>query len=115
VKIRDLEKELAEVKDSLQKESDEHNTLRIAVRAVYDDLELAPMQVTSLLTVRATRIIDRACEIARDALCLSVHQLFTIARSHYENIDLAMMSQGFVPGYFDVELEQIEHEVVPLA
>jgi hypothetical protein len=30
VKSRDLEKELAEV-DSLQKESDEHDTLRIAV------------------------------------------------------------------------------------
>jgi hypothetical protein len=38
-----------------------------------------------------------------------------IAHSHYENIDLAMMSQGFMPGYFDAELEQIEHEVVPLA
>jgi hypothetical protein len=38
-----------------------------------------------------------------------------IAHSHYENIDLAMMCQGFAPGYFDAELEQIEHEVVPLA
>jgi hypothetical protein len=46
VKIRDLEKELAEVKDSLQKESDEHNTLRIAVGAVCDDLELAPVMRT---------------------------------------------------------------------
>jgi hypothetical protein len=105
VKSHDLEKELAEVKDSLQKESDEHDTLRIAVEVVYDDLELAPMQVMSSLTVRATRITDRACEIAMDLLCLSVRQLFMIARSHYENIDLAMMSQGFAPSYFDAELE----------
>jgi hypothetical protein len=82
---------------------------------VCDDLELAPMQVMSSLTVRATRITDRACEIAMDVLCLSVRQLFTIARSHYENIDLATMSQGFAPSYFDAELEQIKHEVVPLA
>ena len=38
-----------------------------------------------------------------------------IARSHYENIDLATMSQGFTPGYFDAELEDIEKEVAPLA
>jgi hypothetical protein len=41
VKIRDLEKELAKVRDSLQKESGEHNTLRITIGAVCDDLELA--------------------------------------------------------------------------
>jgi hypothetical protein len=42
VKNRDLEKELAEVKDTLQKESDEHDTLCIAIGVVCDDLELAP-------------------------------------------------------------------------
>ena len=36
-------------------------------------------------------------------------------RSHYENIDLAMMSQGFAFVYSDVELEDIEKEVAPLA
>ena len=41
--------------------------------------------------------------------------MFEIAHSHYENIDLAMMSQGFVPGYSDAELEDIEKEVAPLA
>ena len=38
-----------------------------------------------------------------------------IARSHYKNIDLAMMSQGFVPVYTDAELDDIEKEVPPLA
>ena len=51
----------------------------------------------------------------RDALRFGVHRSFAIARSHYENIDLAMMSQGFMPGYFDAELEDIEKEVAPLA
>jgi hypothetical protein len=47
----------------------------------------------------------------RDALCLSVHRSFVITRSHYENIDPIMMSQGFMPSYSDTELGQIEYEV----
>ena len=46
-------------------------------------------------------------EITRDALCFGVHKSFTIARSHYENNDLAMMSQGFALGYSNTELEDI--------
>ena len=42
MKSRCLEKELDEVKASLLKESDEHDTLCVAVQLVYDDLELAP-------------------------------------------------------------------------
>ena len=34
-----LEKELGEVKASLLKESDEHDTMHVAVQLVYDDLE----------------------------------------------------------------------------
>ena len=36
-----------------------------------------------------------------------------IAYSHYENIDLAMMSQGFALVYTDAELDDIEKEVAP--
>ena len=39
--VRHLEKELGEMKASLLKESDKHNTLRIAIQLVCDDLELA--------------------------------------------------------------------------
>ena len=65
--------------------------------------------------IYAVRITDRACEMARDALCFGVHRSFMIARSLYENIDLETMSQGFMPGYSDTELEDIEKEVAPLA
>ena len=41
MKSRGLEKELNEVLASLLKESDEHDTLRVAVQLVFDDLELA--------------------------------------------------------------------------
>ena len=53
--------------------------------------------------------------MARGALRFGVHRSFAIAHSHYENIDLAMMSQGFAPVYTDVELDDIEKEVAPLA
>jgi hypothetical protein len=38
VNSHNLEKELAEVKDTLQKESDEHDTLRITIGVVCNDL-----------------------------------------------------------------------------
>ena len=53
-------------------------------------------------------------EITRDALRFDVHRSFVIARSHYENIDLATMSQGFTPVYSNAKLEDIEKEVAPL-
>ena len=113
VKSHGLEKELSEVKDTLQKESDKHDNLRVAVQLVYDELELAPKQETSSLAVRATRIMDRARDMARGALRFGIHRSFMIVRSHYENIDLAMMSQGFAPVYTDAELDDIEKEVAP--
>ena len=42
VKSHGLEKELNEVKDTLQKESDEYDNLHVAVQLVYDELKLAP-------------------------------------------------------------------------
>ena len=59
--------------------------------------------------------MDRAHDIARVALRFGVNRSFTITRSHYENIDLVTMSQGFAPGYSDAKLEDIEKEVAPLA
>ena len=51
--------------------------------------------------------------MARGALCFGIHRSFVIARSHYKNIDLARMSQGFMPVYTDAELDDIEKEVAP--
>ena len=113
VKSHGLEKELSEVKDTLQKESDEHDNQHIIVQLVYDELELAPKQETCSLTIHATRITNRACDMARGTLCFGVHRLFAIARSQYENIDLATMSQGFASVYTDAELDDIEKEVAP--
>jgi hypothetical protein len=37
--------------------------------------------------------------------------VFVVAYSHYENINLEAMGQGFAPGYEDDELELIEEMV----
>ena len=74
VKSHGLEKELSEVKDTLQKESDKHDNLRITVQLVYDELELASEQGASSLVVRATQIMDRARDMARGALRFGVHR-----------------------------------------
>jgi hypothetical protein len=45
-------------------------------------------------------------------LGFGIHQSFAIARSHYVNIDLAAMSQGYVPSYTDAQLEKIKKAAV---
>ena len=66
-----------------------------------------------MLAARVVRIMDWAREMARYVLRFGVHWSVVIARSHYENIDLATMSQGFAPGYTEAELEEIEETVAP--
>ena len=57
--------------------------------------------------------MDRARDMARGALRFGVHRSFAIACSHYKNIDLTTMSQGFTPVHTDAELDDIEKEVPP--
>jgi hypothetical protein len=82
--------------------------LRAAVDLVCDDLSLISEQEGSSLVVRATWITDQARKITRLALHFGIHQSFAIARSHYKNIDLAAMSQGYTLGYTDTQLDEIE-------
>ena len=84
--------------------------MHAAVGLVFDDLRVAPTVETSSLAVRVTQIPDRARTLARKALHTSVHHAFTIARSHYIDIDLSVISEGFTPGYTDAELDDIEEE-----
>ena len=65
---------------------------------------------TSSLVVRVAHISDRVRALAREALYTSVHRAFAIACSHYININLPMISEGFAPSYTDAELDKIEKE-----
>ena len=84
--------------------------MRTAVGLVFDDIGVAPATETSSLAVRVTQIPDRARALARKALYTSVHRAFAITHSHYINIDLLVISEGFAPGYTDAEMDKIEKE-----
>ena len=101
------------MRGQLQSESDDHDALRTAVGLVFDDIGVAPAAETSSLAVRVTQIPDRARALARKALYTSVHRAFAIAHSHYINIDLPVITEGFVPSNTDVELDEIEKEAAP--
>ena len=64
----------------------------------------------SLLAVRVTQILDQVRSLAREALHTGVHHALAVARSHYIDIDLPVISEGFTPGYTDAELDKIEKE-----
>ena len=98
------------MRGQLQLERDDHDALRATIRLVFDDLGVTPPVETSSLIVWVTRILDRARALTREALYNGVHCTFTIARSHYVNIDHPVISEGFTPGYTDAELDEIEKE-----
>jgi hypothetical protein len=102
------------VKDTLLKESNKHDTLHVVIQLVCDDLELVLEQGMSLLVTWAVQIVDQVHEMARHALHFCVQRSFAIIRSHYENINLSTISQGFAPSYTQDELEEIEEMVAPL-
>jgi hypothetical protein len=56
-----------------------------------NDVGVTPPEETSSLAVHSLRIMERACEMTRHALHFGVQQSFTVARSHYENINLEAM------------------------
>ena len=105
-----LQRQLSEVRGQLQSESDDDDSLRAAIRLVFNDLGVTSAVEMSSLAVRVTQIPDRARALARKALYNSVHRAFSIARSHYIDIDLPVISEGFAPGYTDADLDEIEAE-----
>jgi hypothetical protein len=115
VACRRLERELSEANAMLCKESSEHETLQAAVELVLNDFEMTSEPGTSSLAVQDVNVTDRMHGMAKQALHLGVQRSFAIVLSHYVNIDLQAMSQGFAPSYDDAKLDQIEEEVAPLA
>ena len=89
--------------------------MRAAVGLVFNDLRVGPTGETSSLAVRVTQIPNQVCVLAREALYTGVHRAFAVARSHYIDIDLPVISEGFTPSYTDTELDEIEKEAAPPA
>ena len=58
----------------------------------------------------------RVGQLEESAFCLGITQAFTVAHSHYaQEINLAVMSEGFAPVYEDAELDEMEKAVTPFA
>ena len=84
--------------------------------AVYNDLQVAQEERTSSLTTHAAGITARVGQLEEDAFHVGITQAFAVARSHYDReINLQVMSLGFMPVYEDLELDEIENAVTPLA
>ena len=69
----------------------------------------------SSLASRALRLVDRVQEVLVSGLSFGIERTFALARSHYENINLGVVSQGFARGYTEEQLDEIEAEVTPFA
>ena len=108
--------DLAKGRRNLPVESDKLGILSAALGVVCDDLEVVQSEGTSSLEAHAVKITARVRQLKRNALHAGVNQSFAIAYSHYmDNIDLEMMSHGFVAGYEAHELEEMETTVAPLS
>jgi len=107
--------ELTEARGLLQVESDQHDLLCSAIMAVCDDLQLAQEEGTSSLMTRAAGITARVGQLEEDAFHAGITQAFAVAHSHYDReINLEVMSQGFVHIYEDAKLDEMEKAVTPL-
>ena len=107
--------DLAEVRGTLQAESDNHDLLHAAVGVVFDDLGVALPEETSSLAARAVDIMARVGQLEENAFHAKMTQAFVVARSHYDlEVNLEVMSLGFAPGYENSEVDEIEKAVTPI-
>ncbi|KAG2561805.1 hypothetical protein PVAP13_8KG224303, partial [Panicum virgatum] len=86
---------------------------RLAAHLVLDDFRTTPSTDTNQLVGQLIIVVDGAREVVKESLRLGVQRSFAIVRSHYANIDLRELSQGFPSGYTDAKLDAIEEEVAP--
>ena len=111
-----LEKEAAYARRALQVESDEHDLLQAAVGVVLNALNVTEPVETSPLAARVIGIMARVGQLEESAFHAGITQAFTVTHAHYEKeINLKVMSEGFLSTYEDEELEEMEKMVAPLA
>ena len=77
---------------------------------------MAQEEGTSSLAIHAASITARVGQLEENAFHTGITQAFTVAHAHYEKeINLEVMSEGFLPTYEDDELETSKKVVAPLA
>lgn len=94
--------------------ADQSNLVNV-VGLVYDELHVAQSAGTNTLTARTGVIMNQVRELERVILHTSINRVFVVTHSHYENIDLEALSEGYPDGYELHELAALEAKVLPLS
>ena len=82
---------------------------------VFDDLGVARPEETGSLAARAVDITVRVRQLEENTFHARITQAFAVAHSHYDQeVNLEVMSLGFMPGYENSELDEIEKAVTPI-
>ena len=83
---------------------------------VFDDLGVARLEEIGSLAARAVDITAQVRQLEVNAFHARITQAFAVACSHYDQeINLEVMSLGFMPGYKNSELDEIEKAMTPIA
>ena len=112
---RALSVRVTEKEQELASERADHDALRVAVGLAMADLGMEGDQGVSSMAVRASGIPDHVRGQIQETRRSSIQRCFSIARSHYSNIDLEALSEGYAPGTTDEEVEELDAEVLELA
>jgi len=119
---REAESALATVTEALERQITGIDSLRLAAHLVLDDLGVEAADEPGQLAAQLVQGVDVAVQgdeitrqEARSALFIGVQRAFAVTRSHYANIALDELSQGYPADYTDAELDAIEEEVAPFA
>ncbi|RLN09750.1 uncharacterized protein C2845_PM11G07580 [Panicum miliaceum] len=113
-KSQQLSAELVLVKGLLEQKEVELTNLQMAARMALEDLGGSATTEDDMLISQLVHFAEGAQSAVTQVLHLGVRRAFAVTRSHYEDIDLPELSQGFVSGYEEEELEWIEDHVAPL-
>ncbi|KAG2621615.1 uncharacterized protein LOC120666552 [Panicum virgatum] len=103
-KLQGLQAALGQVKEALERVPTSLDNLKIVARLVLDDLGMSAADYTTQLGAQLIQAVDGPHKVVQELLYLGAQRSFAIARSHYANIDLAELSQGFPSTYSEAEL-----------
>lgn len=103
-------RELEVLKAQLQAESDKHDRLCLAAAIALQDLQMPVLQDPSGYVTSVAQIGDRARQMRREWMDIGVHQTFIVSCMHYETIDLEALSEGFVAGFTEAQLQEFEDQ-----
>ena len=103
--------ELEEAKTRFAQTAEEHDRLRITVDSLREYLGVPAPTFAVELVQGVEGMPQRVHAMGVASLRYGVLQTLAIARSHYENINLDALSQGFPAEYTDEELDDFEREV----